>query len=59
MSAIVAIAILAVLFIVFCFLPPREGGPCRGCPAEEDPESCGGCPLRDHIESEEEMEVEP
>lgn len=58
MSALLAIAALALLFVVFCLLPPRESGSCRGCPGEEDPGSCGECPLRGRTASEETMEVE-
>lgn len=62
MTALLAIVALALLFVAFGMLAPRErrAGPCHGCPADEEaPELCGACPLRDSAGSEEEVKVEP
>lgn len=48
MSALAGILALALLFILFCALPPRKGGGgCAGCSEMEggDRQSCSECPL--------------
>lgn len=62
MTALLAIAVVALLFVVFGLLAPRErrAGPCHRCPAgEEAPDLCGACPLHDSARSDEEVQVEP
>lgn len=47
MSGLAGILVLALLFVLFCALPPRKGGAgCAGCGAMEDGnrDSCSGCP---------------
>ncbi len=61
MTAAIAIAVLAVLFVVFGLFPPGGGErpSCHGCPDEmEDPERCGACPLlSDPHDREKEVET--
>jgi hypothetical protein len=59
MSALLAVAALALLFVVFGLLSSRgrQPGSCHHCPGEDSPERCGACPLCDSA-SEEEVEVE-
>lgn len=48
MTPVIAIVVLAALFVVFGLFPPGGGerSSCHGCPDEmEDPERCGSCPL--------------
>ena len=60
MITLLAVAALALLFVVFGLLPAGEahGNACHRCPAGEAPELCAACPLRDSAASEEEVRVE-
>jgi len=57
MTTLLALAAVALLFVVFGLLPQRavHGGSCRRCPADELPELCAACPLHDSAASEEEV----